>query len=52
MVGVRALFTVLYSTVIASIWTGALGEETSRGSIAIKLTSTLIIVLGITAVAI
>tara|TARA_Y100000590_G_scaffold107066_1_gene121803 strand:- start:76 stop:981 length:906 start_codon:yes stop_codon:yes gene_type:complete len=52
VVGVRALFTVLYSTVIASIWTGALGEETSRGSIAIKLTSTLIIVLGIAAVAI
>jgi len=52
VVGTRALFTVLYSMVIANIWPGALGEETSTGSRLSKLVSTLLIVAGIAAVAI
>jgi len=52
IVGTRSLFTVLYSMGITKLWSGALGEETSTGSIITKLFSTLLIVAGIAAIAI
>ncbi len=50
--GTRALFTVIYSMSITKVWPGALGEDISRGSILIKLFSTVLIVAGITAMSI
>ena len=47
----RAFFLVVYSTVLALIWRGALGEVTTRGAIAIKLVSTGLIVGGVAAIA-
>ena len=47
----RAFFLVVYSTVLALIWRGALGEITTRGAIAIKLVSTVLIVGGVAAIA-
>ena len=52
VVGTRSLFTVLYSMGITKLWSGALGEETSTGSIITKLFSTLLIVAGVAAIAI
>ena len=49
--GTRALFLVVYSTVLALVWKGALGEITTRGAIMTKLTSTLLIIGGIAAIA-
>ena len=49
--GTRALFLVVYSTVLALVWKGALGEITTRGAIMTKLTSTSLIVGGIAAIA-
>ena len=49
--GTRALFTVLYSIGISKIFIGALGEDVSTGSVMVKLLSTLLIVGGITALA-
>lgn len=49
--GTRALFTVLYSIGITKIFISALGEDISTGSVLIKLLSTLLIVGGITALA-
>ncbi len=49
--GTRALFTVLYSIGISKIFIGALGEDISTGSVMVKLLSTLLIVGGITALA-
>ena len=49
--GTRALFIVLYSLSIATIWKGALGEETSSGTILKKVFSTSLIVGGVAAVA-
>ncbi len=49
--GTRALFTVLYSIGITKIFINALGEDISTGSVLIKLLSTLLIVGGITALA-
>ena len=36
VVGARALLVVFYSTALALVWKGALGEETTRGAIAMK----------------
>ena len=49
--GARAFFLVVYSTVLALIWRGALGEITTRGVIAVKLASTALIVVGVAAIA-
>lgn len=49
--GTRALFTVLYSIGITKIFISAMGEDISTGSVLIKLLSTLLIVGGITALA-
>lgn len=48
---VRVLFIVAYSTILALIWRGALGESTTLGAIAVKLGSTALIVGGVTAIA-
>jgi len=49
--GTRALFVVLYSTGLALIWRGSLGEQTSRGTVAVKMLSACLIVAGIAAIA-
>lgn len=49
---VRAMFVVLFSTMVALIWKGSLGERTSRGAIAAKVASTVVIVGGVTGIAI
>ena len=51
LVATRALFVVLYSTGLALVWKGALGEETSRQAVAVKVGSTLLIVAGIGGIA-
>jgi uncharacterized membrane protein len=48
----RALFVVVYSTAVALIWKGALSEQTSRGAIAMKFASSIVIVGGIIGIAI
>ena len=50
--GTRAFFLVAYSTALALVWKGALGEVTTRGAIATKMASTAVIVGGIAAIAI
>ena len=50
--GTRALFVVLYSICIATIWKGALGEGTSPGTVLNKVFSTSLIVGGVAAIAI
>ena len=50
LVGSRALFVLLYSTGIALVWKGFLGEETSRGAVAVKVGSTALIVAGVAGV--
>lgn len=47
----RAFFLVIYSTALALVWRGALGEITTRGVVAIKLASTALIVAGVAAIA-
>lgn len=42
----RAFFLVVYSSILALIWNGALGENITRASLITKLTSTLVIVIG------
>jgi drug/metabolite transporter (DMT)-like permease len=49
--GTRAFFVVLYSTGLAMIWHGALGEQTSTGIVATKILSTILIVVGVVAIA-
>jgi uncharacterized membrane protein len=49
--GTRAFFVVLYSTGLALIWRGSLGEQTSPGTIAVKILSAMLIVAGIAAIA-
>ena len=51
VIGTRAVFVVLFSTVLALVWKGALGEQTSRGAIAVKAGSAGLIVAGIVGVA-
>ena len=43
----RSFFVVLYSTVVALRFTGFLGEETSGGTVAVKVGSTALIVAGV-----
>ena len=52
LVGTRALFVVFYSTALALVWKGALGEETTRGAIAVKTGSTALIVAGVAMMAV
>ena len=49
--GARAFFLVVYSTALALVWKGALGEVTTPGVIAVKLLSTGLIVAGVAAIA-
>jgi transporter family protein len=49
--GTRAMFVVLFSTVLALVWKGALGEDTTRRAIAIKAGSTTLIVAGVVGIA-
>ena len=51
LVGTRALYVVLYSTGLALVWKGALGEETSRQAVAVKVGATLVIVAGVAGIA-
>ncbi|MDA1035696.1 MAG: EamA family transporter [Chloroflexi bacterium] len=51
LVSIRAMFVVLYSTTLALIWKGALGEQTSRQAIAVKVASTALIVGGVAGIA-
>ena len=51
LIGTRALYVVLYSTGLALVWKGALGEETSPRSVAVKAGSTALIVAGVAGVA-
>ena len=48
--GTRALFVVLFSTLLALIWKGALGEETNRQAVVVKISGTTLIVAGIVGV--
>ena len=50
--GTRAMFVVVYSTVLALIWKGALGEQTNRGAIVVKIVSTTLIIGGVAGIAI
>ncbi|MEX2598368.1 MAG: EamA family transporter [Dehalococcoidia bacterium] len=52
LIGTRSFFVVLYSTVIALIWRGFLGEQTSRGAVTMKVACTALIVAGIAGVTI
>ena len=49
--GARAFFLVVYSTALALVWKGALGEVTTRGALATKIVSTALIVGGAAAIA-
>ncbi|MEE8517707.1 MAG: EamA family transporter [Dehalococcoidia bacterium] len=51
LVGTRAMFVVVYSTGLALIWKGALGEETTAQAITVKAASTALIVGGVWAIA-
>ena len=48
----RAMFVVLYSTTLALVWKGALGEVTTRRAVAVKVGSTAVIVAGVAGIAI
>ena len=48
----RAFFLVVYSTALALVWKGALGEVTTPGVVALKLVSTALIVAGVAAIAV
>ena len=52
LIGTRSAFVVLYSTVIAIVWRGALGEKTTIGAVAVKVCSTALIVAGVTGIVI
>ncbi len=52
LAGTRAMFVVLFSTSIALVWNGALGEDTSRRTITIKVGAVVAIVLGAAGVSI
>lgn len=51
LIGTRALYVVAFSTGLALVWKGALGEETSRQAIAVKVGSTAVIVAGVAGIA-
>jgi uncharacterized membrane protein len=50
LAGTRAMFVVLFSTSLALVWNGALGEDTTRRSIAIKVGAVIAIMFGIAGV--
>jgi transporter family protein len=52
LVATRAMFVVIFSTVIGLIWRGALGEVTTPRVIAVKVGSAGLIVAGVTGIAI
>ncbi len=52
LVGARAMFVVFYSSALALVWKGALGEETTRGAITVKVVSTALIIGGIAGIAV
>lgn len=52
LMGTRALFVVFYSTALALVWKGALGEQTSPVIVTTKLLSVALIVIGVIAIAI
>ena len=52
LMSARALFVVFYSTAIALVWKGALGEETTSRAIAVKVGSSVLIVGGVAIIAV
>ena len=52
LVATRAIFVVIFSTTIALIWRGALGEITTPRAVAVKVGSAGLIVAGVTGIAI
>jgi drug/metabolite transporter (DMT)-like permease len=48
----RAMFVVLYSTTLALVWKGALGEVTTRRAVTVKVASTAVIVAGVVGIVI
>jgi uncharacterized membrane protein len=48
----RALLIVLYSTGLALVWKGSLGEQTTSGTLVVKLASAVLIVGGVVGIAI
>jgi drug/metabolite transporter (DMT)-like permease len=52
LIGTRALLVVLYSTGLALVWKGFLGEETTSGTLVVKLASAVLIVGGVVGIAI
>ena len=51
LIGTRALYVVVFSTGLALVWKGALGEETSRQAVAVKVGATAVIVAGVAGIA-
>ena len=52
LVATRAMFVVIFSTALALIWRGALGEVTTPRTIAVKIGSASLIVAGVAGIAI
>jgi uncharacterized membrane protein len=52
IIGTRSFFVVFYSTSLALIWRGFLGEQTSPGAIAVKVSCTALIVAGVAGISI
>jgi drug/metabolite transporter (DMT)-like permease len=50
LLGTRSLFVVAYSVTLALVWKGALGEETHRSAVVVKVIATAVIVAGITGI--
>ena len=48
----RSMFVVIYSSVLAFIWQGALGEQTTRVAVAVKIGSTALIIGGVAGIAV
>jgi uncharacterized membrane protein len=52
LIGTRAFFVVLYSTALAIVWRGAMGEKITAGTVVVKVGSTALIVAGVAAIVI
>lgn len=52
LLGTRAGFVLLFSTTVALVWPGALGEEITPSVLTVKVVSTALIVIGVIAVVI
>ena len=52
LLGTRAFFVVAYSTLVAVVWRGALGENITPSTIAVKIVSTVLIVSGVAVIVI